>query len=50
MGQRAELFKNCNLLDCGMTNAMDYTCIPKVDGFYSLHLREQAAFAKLLYF
>ncbi|MDB6059376.1 MAG: hypothetical protein JWO95_3220 [Verrucomicrobiales bacterium] len=49
MGQRHDLFKNCNLLDCGTTNATDYTCIPKVNGFYSLHLREQAAVATLLY-
>ncbi|MGZ5568358.1 MAG: hypothetical protein ACXWKG_15190, partial [Limisphaerales bacterium] len=49
MGQRLELFGNCNLLDCGGTNAVDYTCIPKVNGFYSLHLREQTAVTKLLY-
>lgn len=49
MGYRADLFKNCNLLDCGTTNATDYICIPKVNGFYSLHLREQAAVGKLLY-
>lgn len=49
MGQRLELFGNCNLLDCGRTNAVDYTCIPKVNGFYSLHFREQAAVTQLLY-
>jgi uncharacterized membrane protein YfhO len=49
MGQRAELFANCNLLDCGTTNATDYACIPKVNGFYSLHLRDQWAVTKVLY-
>jgi hypothetical protein len=35
------LFGNCNLLDCGTTNSLGYTCIPKVNGWYSLHLKEQ---------
>jgi hypothetical protein len=49
MGQRLELFGNCNLLDCGTNNSHDYVCIPKVNGFYSLHLREQEAATKILY-
>jgi uncharacterized membrane protein YfhO len=49
LGQRVVLFGNCNLLDCGWTNSTDYTCIPKVNGFYSLHLREQENVTKLLY-
>jgi hypothetical protein len=49
MGQRAELFGNCNLLNCGLPSSRGYTAIPKVNGFYSLHLREQAAVNKALY-
>ena len=38
LGQRAELFKDCNLLEL----------IPKVDGFFALYLRRQDRVAQLL--
>jgi len=39
LGQRSMLFSDCNLLDK----------IPKVNGFFSIHPREEAAVARLLY-
>jgi hypothetical protein len=39
LGQRKMLFSDCNLLEK----------IPKVNGFFSIHLREEAAVAGLLY-
>jgi hypothetical protein len=39
LGQRYMLFSDCNLLEK----------IPKVNGFFSIHLREEAAVAGLLY-
>ena len=39
LGQRSMLFSDCNLLDK----------IPKVNGFFSIHLREESAVARLLY-
>jgi len=39
LGQRYMLFSDCNLLEK----------IPKVNGFFSIHLREEAAVAALLY-
>ena len=39
LGQRSMLFSDCNLLEN----------IPKVNGFFSIHLREEAAVARLLY-
>jgi len=39
LGQRSMLFSDCNLLDK----------IPKVNGFFSIHPREEAAVARVLY-
>ena len=39
LGQRFMLFSDCNLLEK----------IPKVNGFFSIHLREESAVARLLY-
>jgi hypothetical protein len=39
LGQRSMLFSDCNLLEK----------IPKVNGFFSIHLREESAVARLLY-
>jgi len=39
LGERSMLFSDCNLLDK----------IPKVNGFFSIHPREEAAVARLLY-